>query len=140
MLGDAIGRSRSLSHELSPAVMHHSDFVKILHWPANDIRSKHGLVVHVQAMGEVHIESEAIKSLLYRAAQELLFNATMPVMDGDEATRRIKKDLPSARVIALSMHKEPEMAERMYRAGVEAYVLKTAPSAELLTAIRAGAS
>ncbi len=74
MLRDAISKSRSLSHELSPAVMHHGDFAETLRWLANEVQAKHGLVVHVQAAGEVHAESEAIKSLLYRAAQELLFN------------------------------------------------------------------
>ncbi len=288
MLEEAIGKSRSLSHELSPVVMHHGDFVRVLQWLAQDVRSKHGLDVQVQAGSEVQVESDAVKSLLYRTAQELLFNvakhaqtkaacvrvrqrgacigllvsdrgrgfdpqeigetvafgllsirervellkgrmkiksapgrgsrvsivvptgtrimeeveqgdkqqrpsgqamrvlladdheivrqgltsllqeeraievvgeaatgqeavdmashlkpdvvvmdATMPGMDGAEATRRIKKDQPQARVVALSMHKEPEMVERMYRAGADAYILKTAPSAELLTAIRA---
>ena len=34
MLKDAIEKSRSLSHELSPAVMHHADFVETLRWLA----------------------------------------------------------------------------------------------------------
>jgi hypothetical protein len=42
------------------------------------------------------------------------------------------------RVIALSMHDEPERMETRYRAGAESYVLKTAPSQELLAAIRGG--
>ena len=74
MLKDAIGKSRSLSHELSPAVMHHDDFAETLRWLANEMQARHGLLVHVRADGEVRTESEAIKSLLYRAAQELLFN------------------------------------------------------------------
>jgi len=75
MLQRAIDKSRSLSHELSPAVMHHDDFAETLRWLANEMQIKHGLSVHVRADGEVHAESEAIKSLLYRAVQELLFNA-----------------------------------------------------------------
>ena len=75
MLEEAIGKSRSLSHELSPAVMHHSDFAQMLYWLATDIRTKHGLTVHVRAVGEVQVDSEGTRFLLYRAAQELLFNA-----------------------------------------------------------------
>ena len=74
LLKDAIAKSRSLSHELSPAVMRHGDFAETLRWLANEVQTKHGLVVHVEADGEVRSESEAIKSLLFRAAQELLFN------------------------------------------------------------------
>jgi PAS domain S-box-containing protein len=74
MLKNAIAKSRSLSHELSPAVMHHADFAETLRWLANEVQTKHGLVVHVEADSEVRSESEAIKALLFRAAQELLFN------------------------------------------------------------------
>ena len=44
--------------------------------------------------------------------------------------------LPQTRVIALSMYEEAEMIEKMRRAGAESYVLKTAPSEQLLAAIR----
>jgi len=40
------------------------------------------------------------------------------------------------RVVALSMFEEPETIERMHAAGAEAYILKTAPSEDLLAAIR----
>ena len=74
MLKDAIEKSRSLSHELSPAVMHHGDFAETLRWLADEVQAKHGLVVHVQAQGEVRSESDALKGFLYKAAQEFLFN------------------------------------------------------------------
>ncbi|MGE5296832.1 MAG: PAS domain S-box protein, partial [Solirubrobacterales bacterium] len=74
MIKDAIDKSRSLSHELSPAIMHHGDFAETIRWLANEVQARHGLVVHVQIDGEVRVESHAIKSLLIRAVQELLFN------------------------------------------------------------------
>ncbi|MCL5282431.1 MAG: response regulator, partial [Planctomycetes bacterium] len=73
MLKDAIEKSRSLSHELSPAVLHHGDLVETLRWLAHQIQTKHGLAVHVHAQDQVHLLSDAIKSFLYKAAQELLF-------------------------------------------------------------------
>ncbi len=295
LLKNAIAKSRSLSHELSPTVMRHDDFAETLRWLANEVQTKHGLVVHVQADSEVRSESEAIKSLLLRAAQELLFNVvkhaqvreayirvrqctrciclsitdygrgfdpqalgkavgfgllsirervellkgrmkiksapgrgstfflavpagqetgdttggagprawptsetpgghggpplrvllvddhevtregllallreehvvevvgeaangreavvlaedlepdvvvmdvSMPLMAGDEATRRIKAQRPQTRVVALSMYDEPGMMEQMRQAGAESYVVKTAPTEELLAAIR----
>jgi PAS domain S-box-containing protein len=295
LLKDAIATSRSLSHELSPTVMRHGDFAETLRWLAREVQAKHGLVVHVEADSEVRSESEAIKSLLFRAAQELLFNVVkyagvrearlrvrqcerwiclsvsdrgrgfdpqaleetagfgllsirervellkgrmkirsapgrgsaffiavprgeqvvvpppagvevtqpgavapraedhtrlrvlladdheitregllallrdehsvevvgeaangreavalaeelepdvvimdvaMPLMSGDEATRRIKAQRPQTRVIALSMYDEAGMMEQMYQAGAESYVIKTAPTEELLAAIR----
>ena len=64
-------------------------------------------------------------------------DVAMPLMNGDEATRQIKLHLPQTRVIALSMYDEAEHGREMHRAGAESYVLKTAPSEELLAAIRA---
>jgi DNA-binding NarL/FixJ family response regulator len=66
----------------------------------------------------------------------VIMDVAMPSIDGDVATRRIKEQLPRTRVIALSTYKEPEVIERMYRAGAETYVLKTASPEDLLAAIR----
>jgi DNA-binding NarL/FixJ family response regulator len=63
-------------------------------------------------------------------------DVAMPIMGGDEAARQIKQDLPQTRIISLSMFEDPELREKMYQAGAENYVLKTAPSRELLAAIR----
>ena len=75
MLIDAIATSRSLSHELSPAVLQHDDFVETLRWLAEQVQAKHGLTVHVDALGETKVSSDALRTFLYRATQELLFNA-----------------------------------------------------------------
>jgi CheY-like chemotaxis protein len=299
MLKDAIEKSRSLSHELSPAVMHHGDLGETFRWLAGQVQAKHGLAVSVEAQGEVRSESDALKGFLYKAAQEFLFNVvkharvnqarirvrrfgrylylsvsdrgrgfdpqglrevagfgllnirervellggrmkiksapdqgsafsivvpdgeevvgsrtsvvgperenghadyrlpatdhraplrvlladdheivrqglrtllsdehdvevvgeaangreavdlahrlkpdvivmdvSMPLIEGHDATRQIKALLPQTRVIALSMYDQPEKMETMYRAGAERYVLKMAPSEELLAAIR----
>jgi PAS domain S-box-containing protein len=306
MLMEAVQKSRSLSHELSPAVLYQGDFAGALTWLAGRLQAKHGLEVAVDAFGEVNVPSDALKSFLYKAAQELLFNVvkharvnrawirvrrlrhwiclsvsdlgrgfdpqnlrqtqgfgllsireriellggrmkirsaagkgstffivvpegeqvavpplsavtvaqagasgsqtrpsafevppgpqaqnrlrvlladdhaivreglrallseahdievvgeaangreavdlaqrlrpdviimdvSMPLIEGHEATRQIKAYLPQTRVIALSMHDQSEKIEAMCRAGAERYVLKTAPSEELLAAIR----
>ncbi len=74
MLKDAMEKSRSLSHELSPTVLHHADFTETLRWLANEMQAKHGLTVHVHAPAVVRAQSDALKGFLYKAAQELLFN------------------------------------------------------------------
>ncbi len=90
MLKDAIEKSRSLSHELSPAVLHHGDFVEILEWLARQVRVKHGLVVHVRADGQVSAQSDTLKAVLYKAAQELLFN-TIKHAQVKEAGIRVRR-------------------------------------------------
>ena len=49
---------------------------------------------------------------------------------------RSRRTCPKTRVIALSMYDEADKKERMYQAGAEGYVLKTASAEELLAAIR----
>ena len=297
MIKDAIAKSRSLSHELSPAVLYHGDFSEAIKWLANQVQAKHGLLVHVEIRGPIEVSSDPVKAFLFRTAQEILFNivkhaqvaeatvrlrrrrdqlwlavcdrgrgfdptmlgqaagfgllsirervellggrmrirsvpglgstfliavpdsqktqdrgqktqngrdpsavvglsssgsalrvlladdhkvvreglatllneqedievvgqatngreavdlahelqpdvvvmdVAMPMMDGDEATRQIKQDMPHTRVVGLSMFDEPSLVERMHRAGAECYVVKTAPAGELLAAIRDG--
>jgi PAS domain S-box-containing protein len=74
MMKDAIEKSRSLSHELSPAVLYQSDLGETFEWLARQVQTKHGLTVHVEVRGRVDSPSEALKAFLYKAAQELLFN------------------------------------------------------------------
>ncbi len=298
MLQEAINKSRSLSHELRPPGLSHSDLYETFEWLTQQIQAKHGLTVHLDACERVELRSEPLKAFLYRAVQEMLFNVVkharvaeaqlrlrrrrgciylsvsdrgqgfdvhrmgraggfglltirervrflgghmkvrstpgkgsifvivvpepqsaqeeelaieqvalgsatwkerakspdnralrvllvddhkivraglesmlaeerdieivgqagngreaidlarelqpdvvvmdvaMPVMGGDEATRQIKQHLPDTRVVALSMFDDDRIAERMRRAGAATYLLKTAPSEELLAAIR----
>jgi PAS domain S-box-containing protein len=74
MLKQAIRTTRSLSHELSPALLYRSDLGETLTWLANQIQTKHGLVVRVHADGPIDAQSETLRALLYKAAQEMLFN------------------------------------------------------------------
>jgi len=90
MLKEAIDKSRSLSHELSPAVLHHGDFTEVLAWLAGQVQAKHGLVVHVESSDRVELPSDALKAFLYKAAQELLFNVVKHART-DEARIRVRR-------------------------------------------------
>ena len=293
LLAQAIDQSRSLSHELNPPVLSQSDLCETLTWLAEQMQTKHGLAVRVEACDPVELHSDPIKAFLYKAVQEALFNVikhagvreatvrlrhvrgcvsvavsdtgagfdakslagrvgfgllsirerlkllggratirsapgrgskllitmpnpqghglppgaagepadapsppdsadrplrvllvddhkvvrqgleavlgqeqdleivgqagdgheavelacrlqpdvivmdvAMPVMPGDEATRDIKQQFPRTRVVALSMFDDRRVADRMQQAGAAAYLLKTAPSEDLLAAIR----
>jgi PAS domain S-box-containing protein len=74
MLKDAIEKSRSLSHELAPAVLYQSNLGDTFEWLAGQVQKKHGLAIHVEVRGDVDSRSEAHRAFLYRAGQELLFN------------------------------------------------------------------
>ena len=90
MLQDAIAKSRSLSHELSPAVVHRNDLAETFAWLARQMQAKHGLTVRVDAHQEVRLQSEAIAIFLFRAAQEMLFNVIKHA-GVDEARIRVRR-------------------------------------------------
>jgi signal transduction histidine kinase len=74
MLKDAIEKSRNLSHDLGPPVLYHNQLDAVFEWLADQMESKHGLTVHVEVRGHAESKSEAVRSFLYRTAQEILFN------------------------------------------------------------------
>ncbi|MBI5580720.1 MAG: PAS domain S-box protein [Deltaproteobacteria bacterium] len=74
LLEESIGKSRRLSHELSPAVLHHSGLVAALQWLARNMEDQFGLQVQLKLDVAQQFESAPLKVFLFRAAQELLFN------------------------------------------------------------------
>jgi len=90
----------------------------------------------VEVVGEAANGRDAITMATDLHPDVVIMDVSMPLMGGEEATRQIKAYLPGTRVIGLSMYDQPDKRETMYRAGAEGYVLKTAPSEELLAAIR----
>ena len=90
----------------------------------------------IEVVGEAGNGREAVDLARHLRPDVVIMDVAMPLMDGDEATRQIRRHLPGTRVVALSMYGEASVIEQMRRAGAEAYVVKTAPSEELLAAIR----
>jgi DNA-binding NarL/FixJ family response regulator len=90
----------------------------------------------VEVIGEAANGHEAVELAARLRPDVVIMDVAMPVMGGEEATRRIKQDRPETRIISLSMFEEPEVRERMRQAGAESHVLKTAPAEELLAAVR----
>lgn len=66
----------------------------------------------------------------------VILDITMPVLNGIEATRRIREVCPGVRVLALSMHAENRFVTEALRAGASGYVLKMADFDELAAAVR----
>ena len=67
----------------------------------------------------------------------VLMDVSMPDLNGIEATHQIKKEMPSVKVIALSMHSEKHFVSEMLKAGASGYLLKQCAFKELDLALRA---
>jgi DNA-binding NarL/FixJ family response regulator len=66
----------------------------------------------------------------------ILLDISMPTMNGIDAARRLRKLLPSARLIFLTMHADADYVAAAFQAGAMGYILKRAAASELKTAIR----
>src|SRR5262245_16055749 len=66
----------------------------------------------------------------------VLMDLQMPVVDGPEATRRIRELAPDARILVLTTYATDEFIFKALRAGAQGYLLKDASVDELLGAIR----
>jgi PAS domain S-box-containing protein len=74
LLEESIDKSRRLSYELSPAMLHHSGLVTALQWLARQQGEQFGLHVELESNGDQQLENTHLKVFLFRAVQELLFN------------------------------------------------------------------
>ena len=90
----------------------------------------------MEVVGEGATGLEAYRLCEERALDLLLMDIRMPVMDGVEATRRIKRDFPHLRVIILTTFDEDEYIFQALKFGASGYLLKDAPPAKIIEAIR----
>lgn len=67
----------------------------------------------------------------------ILMDIAMPLLNGLEATRQIRKNNPHAKILILTMHENEEYIRQVLAAGAMGYILKDAAARELLGAIRA---
>ncbi len=67
----------------------------------------------------------------------VLMDIGMPLLNGLEATRQIKREHPEINVLVLTVHDNEEYFRQVLEAGASGYILKRAAASELVAAIRA---
>jgi DNA-binding NarL/FixJ family response regulator len=93
----------------------------------------------LQVVGEAANGDEALRLAADLRPNGVLMDVQMPVLDGVAATRRLRATQPECRVILLTTFDDDEYVFEGLRAGAAGYLLKDAPSARLVEAIRAAA-
>lgn len=93
----------------------------------------------LEVVGEAANGDEAVRLAAALKPDVVLMDVQMPVLDGVAATRRLRAEQPQVRVILLTTFDDDEYVFEGLRAGALGYLLKDAPSARLVEAIRAAA-
>jgi len=90
----------------------------------------------IQVAGEANNGREVLRLLGILKIDVILMDIDMPVMNGIDALKEIKRTLPGIKVIILSMHQEAGMIKSLMTIGADGYILNSTSQDELIGAIR----
>lgn len=76
-----------------------------------------------------------LEQIPYKKPDVLLTDIKMPIMDGVELCKEVKKNFPYIKIIAFTMFTQDETLDAMKDAGASGYLLKNAPLTEITEAI-----
>ena len=91
-------------------------------------------------VGEASDGAEAVLMAQRLRPDVILMDVTMPEMDGVEACRQVRLDLPGTQVVMLTMHADQEVLASAIRAGASGYLVKDCSTEEIASAVRMAAS
>jgi DNA-binding NarL/FixJ family response regulator len=103
---------------------------------------REGLVSLINRQTDLRVVAEAnnglegVQQFLAHHPDVALIDLRMPVMDGIQAVCRIHEHAPEARIVILTTYESEEDIYRAVGAGVQGYILKDSPAAEVVQCIR----
>ena len=90
-----------------------------------------------KVVGQAENGREAIQKAEKLKPDIVLMDIAMPMLNGIEATRQIKKLRPQTKVIILSMHSHDRYINELFTLGASGYLLKSSTGTDIIKAIHA---
>jgi DNA-binding NarL/FixJ family response regulator len=103
---------------------------------------REGLRLLLEATGEIDVIGEAGngRETVWKTKRlrpdVVLMDIAMPLLNGVEATRKIKKEVPATKVLILSTYSDDQHVQQAMESGAVGYLMKETASNDLLQAIR----
>lgn len=94
------------------------------------------LYENIEIVDEASNGQDAIDKLESEEVDVVLMDIRMPVMDGVEATKIIKKRYPNSKILILTTFNEDEYIFQGLNYGADGYILKDVSSKELVNGIK----
>src|SRR5580765_4303207 len=90
----------------------------------------------IEVVGEAETGRQAVRLTRKLRPAVVVMDIAMPLLNGLEATRQIRKEFPDTRVLILSAHSDDAYVEQATEMGAAGFLLKQTSSHNLATAIR----
>ena len=90
-----------------------------------------------KVVGEAVDGREAIEKAMTLNPDVIVLDIGMPLLNGIEAARRIRKQLPKAKILILSMYSHEHYIHELLEAGISGYLLKESSGRDIIKAIQA---
>ena len=90
----------------------------------------------IEVVGEAETGRQAVQLTRKLRPAVVVMDIAMPLLNGLEATRQIRKAVPDTRVLILTAHRDDAYVEQMTELGAVGYLLKQTSSHVLAAAIR----
>src|SRR5437867_9211372 len=90
----------------------------------------------IEVVGEAETGRQAVQLTRKLRPAVVVMDIAMPLLNGLEATRQIRKDFPDVKVLILSAHSDDAYVEQVAALGAAGFLLKQTSSHTLASAIR----
>jgi two-component system response regulator NreC len=91
---------------------------------------------NIEVIAQAEDGLDAIEKAKHYKPDVVILDIAMPRMNGIEATKKLKAQMPGIKIITLSMHSEKQYVKGVLEAGADGYLLKNCTYRQLTDAIQ----
>lgn len=91
----------------------------------------------IQVIGEARNGNKAVEMAIELYPDVVILDIAMPLLNGIEAAKRIRKELPNCKILILSMYSHEHYIHNLLEVGVSGYLLKDSSGVEIIEAMHA---